>query len=554
MTAPHLTLYKAWDIFDDNIRAALDLICPIRKLTIPEDKPKWLTADIINLMRDRDALCKRARRTGNQDDWNIARLLRNRVQYAIRTYKAEQIKSDLNRFKNNPQKFWSKIRDILPTEKPDSINTLVDIDNDNEIINRAQLPNHINSYFSGIGEKLAIPLLQQNPISETVVNHQNYEGIENLNNIITEQELLPFLEKINTKKSSAISGVRTIVYKDAFLLYPNKICKIYNASLEKGVFPMKWKSGIVIPLPKIPNVKEAADLRPISLLPLPGKVLERLVCRRLHDFQNINNTLTQVQHGFRKGRSTMTAISALLNEIYDNINKSLTTYVFFLDFKKAFDTVSHKILLNKLDEIGIPPKLSTWFSSYLCNRYQKVNLDGNISDSRLVSYGVPQGSVVGPTLFSIYINNLPNTIGLEGMQKYADDTVLYGSDCTALQGKLNKAFEWCGKNILTLNSKKTQWMRVGPQQQKMKNQSISFTIGNTQLVEVDSYKYLGLTLDSKLDYQIHRSNLTSKIHQKLNYFAKIRKYITVDSALIIYKATILPLLDYADYIYEQQIK
>ena len=180
---------------------------------------------------------------------------------------------------------------------------------------------------------------------------------------------------------------------------------------------MKWKSGIVIPLPKIPNVKEAADLRPISLLPLPGKVLERLVCRRLHDFLNINNTLTQVQHGFRKGRSTMTAISALLNEIYDNINKSLTTYVIFLDFKKAFDTVSHKILLNKLDEIGIPPKLSTWFSSYLCNRYQKVNLDGNISDSRLVSYGVPQGSVVGPTLFSIYINNLPNTIGLEGMQK-----------------------------------------------------------------------------------------------------------------------------------------
>ena len=133
----------------------------------------------------------------------------------------------------------------------------------------------------------------------------------------------------------------------------------------------------------------------------------------------------------------MTAISALLHEIYDNINKSLTTYVIFLDFKKVFDTVSHKILLNKLNEIGIPPKLSTWFSSYLCNRYQKVNLDGNISDSRFVSYGVPQGSVVGPTLFSIYINNLPNTIGLEGMQKYADDTVLYGSDCNALQGKQN---------------------------------------------------------------------------------------------------------------------
>ena len=183
-----------------------------------------------------------------------------------------------------------------------------------------------------------------------------------------------------------------------------------------------------------------------------------------------------------------------------------------------------------------------------------MNLDGNISDSRLVGYGVLQGSVVGPTLFSIYINDLPNTIGLEGMQKYADDTVLYGSDCNALQGKLNKAFEWCGKNILTLNSKKTQWMRVGSQQQKMKNQSVTFTIGNTQLVEVDSYKYLGLTLDSKLYYQIHRSNLTSKIHQKLNYFAKIRKYITVDSALIIYKATILPLLDHADYIYEQQIK
>ena len=203
--------------------------------------------------------------------------------------------------------------------------------------------------------------------------------------------------------------------------------------------------------------KYASQLRPISLLFLPGKILERIIGKRLNKYLEQNNILSPKQHGFRKGKSTTTSIVSLLTDVYNNINDSLPTYAIYFYLKKAFDTVSHLKLLNKLKKIKIAQPTLNWFRSYLEKRTQKTNVDGDISSELNVTFGVPQGSVLGPVLFSIYVNDIPKEVG-DGIQMYADDTVIYGTDSQQLQRKLNSVVEWCSKNILTLNISKTKWM------------------------------------------------------------------------------------------------
>ena len=186
--------------------------------------------------------------------------------------------------------------------------------------------------------------------------------------LVTVEEVMTLLKTIDTSKSSGLNNMNTRVYKDAFLSLPAHVTKLLNASLQSCKFPMEWKKGTVIPLPKITPPHNASDLRPISLLPLPGKLLERFMSKCLSCYLDEKAILSPKQHGFRKGKSTQSSISALLCDVYDNINKSLPTFLVFLDMKKAFDTVSHSIILDKLKKFGLGTRTIKWFSSYLGNR------------------------------------------------------------------------------------------------------------------------------------------------------------------------------------------
>ena len=267
-----------------------------------------MTKKIVKMMRERDKFLAKARRTQNEDTWNIARFWGNQVQMAIKQYKTDFIRQQLQRNKKNPRKFWDNIRELLPNSKDNTIKSLYDQPSD-KTIDKNELPMYINSFFTSIGENLARPLLKYKPQTNDVPGADidleiQLEQQESLTKVISVEEVKLFVDTIDTAKSAAMQNMKTMVLKDAFQAKPEYLCKVFNSSLQKCQFPASWKKSNIVPLPKVPNVKVANDLRPISLLPLPGKVLEKIMCKRLNAFLENNRIISDKQHGFRKQRST----------------------------------------------------------------------------------------------------------------------------------------------------------------------------------------------------------------------------------------------------------
>ena len=215
--------------------------------------------------------------------------------------------------------------------------------------------------------------------------------------------------------------------KDAFEAIPDKLTRLFNLSIAKRKFPEQWKVATVIPLQKVGNKTDVNNFRPISLLPLPGKLLEKIIHNQTMTYLENNNILTPHQNGFRANHSTISTIANLTDDIFQAINDKQITYALFIDFCKAFDTINHNILLKKLSKLGFSQNSYQWFKSYLANRSQCTLANSKLSDDMPLTHGVPQGSTLGPLLFLLYINDLPNITKNCQIKLFADDTVVYVS-------------------------------------------------------------------------------------------------------------------------------
>ena len=284
-------------------------------------------------------------------------------------------------------------------------------------------------------------------------------------------------------------------------------------------------------------------------------MLEKIVHKRMMNYLKPNGILNIHQGGFREGHSTIKTVADFTDDIFLAMNNSMCTIATFVDFRKAFDTVNHSILLKKCNLLGISGTLSKWLESYLNQRKQCTVANGCMSKEREIVCGVPQGSILGPLLFLLYINDIDYKLHNCGIKLYADDTVLYVSAdrlvdaCNKLQSNLEELAQWCTLNRLSINVKKTKCMVFGSRRFTKITNLPFLKLGSDTLHYAHNYKYLGVILDRELNFQLHLKNIYQLASHKVYVLSLLRAYLTQEAALILYKSKILPYFDYGDIFY-----
>ena len=275
---------------------------------------------------------------------------------------------------------------------------------------------------------------------------------------------------MKSTKATGLDGIPARLLKDAANEISRPVAYLINLTISTCMIPSEWKAAKVTPIYKSGDKSDPSNYRPISVLPLISKVMERAIQSQLVAFLTRSNSLSMHQSGFRKKHSTETATVHFVDYILEHMDKQMITGSIFIDLKKAFDLVDHLCLLHKLEHYGIRGKSLKWFEDYLTARSQKVKYNQDESSSLTIGYGVPQGSILGPILFVIYINDLPKSLLKSSIGMYADDTVIYFSDSCpdvikqVLQNDLTNVEKWLVSNRLILNQSKTKWMLFGTRQ------------------------------------------------------------------------------------------
>ena len=325
------------------------------------------------------------------------------------------------------------------------------------------------------------------------------------------------------------------------------IVQLYNNCISQGIFPNAYKKKAqVIPLYKGGDKDDMNSYRPISLLPVLGKLLEKVISVRIVKFFDKFNLFCPQQFGFRSKFSTEYAILDIYEKMLKNLDSGTSTCAIFLDLAKAFDSVSHNILLRKLKKYGIRGNVFNLFQSYLHARSQVVKINDIHSSLVNVEFGVPQGSILGPLLFLIFINDLPQASKFF-IRLFADDTFLcaQNEDLWLLEKEVNteliKVHKWLASNKLTLNMDKSKCMLIS---KKRKTSNIFIRINGKELKHCDSYKYLGVYLDKNLSWKPHIEHVCKKISKACGALAKTRHFVDEDTLTSIYYALINSYLRY----------
>ena len=314
---------------------------------------------------------------------------------------------------------------------------------------------------------------------------------------------MKLLSKLNIAKSTGHDNVGARFMKDGRNYIVTPLAYIINLSLKVGVFPDDMKIARVVPLYKKGNINLESNYRPISILPVVSKIIERVVHDQFHQYLVEKGLIYRFQSGFRPNHSTDTALTYLADQIRFNMDKNYYTGVVLLDLQKAFDTVNHDILLKKLKAIGINDTTYAWFSSYLKERKQFVELNGVKSSLQTITCGVPQGSIMGPLMFTIYVNDMKTSV-LCDLYLNADDSAMVCSGKNVLEieqtlsHELSKVQKWLEINRLSLHLGKTESILFGKKKMLKKEQKLRVKCNGFEIESKDEIKYLGLVMDQEM--------------------------------------------------------
>ena len=512
---------------------------------------EWMTKGLMRSCLRKSKLYKSYRKKGTADSKRKYIAYRNRLKIILHKAENKFYFEKCKQMHGNIKQTWKLLNNILNKNK-----IIVPMDsfiiNGIKTSNAHEIVSKFNEYFTNIGTSLAARIPTSSRSFSSYMNQTHIDSFAlQLSN---PSEVVRIISELKIKSSSGYDSIPLSIVRDSAEFIAEPICEIINSSFRTGIFPDDLKIGKVCPVFKSGEKDIFSNYRPISILPSMSKIFEKAMFVRLSDYLEKKQSLIMNQYGFRKKHSTYMAIMDMYDRISKAIDKNEYCIGIFIDLSKAFDTLDHDILLSKLEHYGVRGIALDWFRNYLRNRKQYVYYNGISSDFMDISCGVPQGSILGPLLFILYINDIVNCSDVLQFILFADDTNLFLSNTDIWQlmdlinDELSKLDDWFRANKLSLNISKTNYMMFGRKQYGLSDQHNLFQlkINGIEINRVESTTFLGVIFDEKLTWAKHIDHVSLNVSKALGVINRIKAVMPPNILLMLYHTMITPHLMYCN--------
>lgn len=535
-------------ILENLINQALDPFAPYKTFTIrkPGGTP-WITDEIKEKMDQRDKAKDSFNTTGDTKFLEAFKILKNGVTSMMRKSQIKMFNEEINSKVKSPKDFYKAAKKL-------------------NVIAEKKLCGNLDNSFTP--QELNDCFLSNNnaDVDEKFIDEKITEMYNNTIpcihkfsfNAVSELDVIKTVKSISCN-SSGVDGINIFVLKLLINRISAVLTHIINISFEHNTFPDRWKKAIIKPIPKILIPLKASDFRPISLLTTLSKIIELLAFRQMVHYCNEHCLLDPNQSAYKKFHSTITALLKVTDDILEGIEDFEVSIMIFLDFSKAFDTINHRLLLEKLKILGFDGPSCNWIKSYLSNRYQRVKHGDKFSEWKLIKNGVPQGSILGPLLFIILTSDMRKCFRYGNYHEYADDTTEYKNTTVEnindsiqdINHDMQRVAEYCKNNILTLNEGKCEFMIVGSRSaiRKVKDVILDpILINGKPIKRVSHAKSLGLTYDEILSWNKQVNKNVGCAISKFKEFSNCKRMLNFEAKKTLCESMVLSQFNYADVV------
>lgn len=561
-----LGLNSETDIVYNYIRQTIDEIYKQAKISgrdkrnSKRDSKSWMTGPLLKKIKDRDIAFKKWKSNITNELYRSQyKQIRNKVNTDILKQKNEYISMEIDKVKGCIKKTWNKINEIIGRKGRENICDKIEKHLLKKHCDWSTVLNFFADEFTkGVSDILHKCDIKMESVNNTYVNYSMFLPKLNISS------LKSIINDLKADKSPGIDNIRVKDVKnfnDSFMI---TLVNMINFSIRDGIIPDMLKIAITRPIFKSGKPTILKNYRPIAILPTIEKIMEKYISQHLNRYLFQNSLINRYQHGFQAGKSTTT----LLNDFTDLINSKLNTnkavIVLYIDYSKAFDTIDHRVLLGELNKIGIRGNLLNWFENYLNNRKLIVKVGDHSSGMRDVDHGVPQGSILGPILFTIYVNQIFSCVKDSYIFMYADDIALISAHQSQdlatemIQKDFNRILAWSHDNGLVVNAEKTKVMCISTSKRatdeiliKSHNNNClhgkRFMAGNcdcTKIKEVNTFRYLGLTIDNRFLWDVHVETVCMRLRACAPQMYKLQYYVSYDVLMSIYNALVFSIIRY----------
>jgi hypothetical protein len=525
-----LSVDSAWTFFKDIMLKLVDEHIPKRYKASITSNPKWANNNVTAAAKRKKYAWKKYKLNKTEENSRTYKRTESNLKHIIKYTKAAFERQLATNIKSNSKPFFAYVNNKTIKSK------VGPLQKDGRLITEElEMANELNSFFSSV---FTLENTDDVPETSTIGTCVIAESIS-----VTDENILKELSTLKENKAPGVDNMHPKLLRECANEIARPLCIIFNKSLNESKVPLDWKRANVTPIFKKGSKKDPGNYRPVSLTSVPCKILESIIKKQMTKFLEDNKLIKDSQHGFRSNRSCLTNLLEYLDYLTDKLDQKLPVDVIYLDFSKAFDKVPHLRLIRKVSSLGFGPAITNWIKDWLSNRTQRVTINSSRSTWTHVHSGVPQGSVLGPLLFLIYVNDMEKTVK-SNLSKFADDTKLFKhvssqEDTYTVQEDLNQLSEWARTWQMSFNTSKCKVLQFGKN-----NPQNQYHIGTDNLDIAHAEKDLGVHITDDLKPTKHIEEATSKANKVLGLIYRTIECKTREIILPLYMSLVRPHLEY----------